>query len=62
MKEFKIEVVDELIERHEARLGQTTCQHVRRLVQRGAENLDAYALMDMCRELQCLPTDIVRMT
>lgn len=62
MKEFRIDVIEQLLARHETRLGPTTCQHLRRLVQRGARDLDAYALMDMCRELECLPTDILRLT
>ena len=62
MKEFRTDVIEQLLERHESRLGPTTTQHIRRLVQRGAEELDAYALMDMCRELQCLPTDILRVS
>ncbi len=60
MKEYKIEEIEQLLERHRDRLGLAGCQHVRRLVQRGAEHLDPYALCDLCRALECLPTDILR--
>ena len=60
MKEFKTEVIEELLEQHRHTLSPRACQQIRRLVLRGAEDLGPYALHGRCRELACLPTDILR--
>lgn len=60
MKEFKTAIIEQLLERHRGKLGPSACQQIRRLVQRGAEELDPYALNGLCRELECLPSDILR--
>ena len=58
--EFKTEIIERLLERHGRKLSLTTCQQIRRVVQRGAGDLDPYALYDLCRDLECLPSDILR--
>ena len=32
--------------------------HIQKRVDKGTDDLDPYILCDMCRDLQCLPTDI----
>ena len=60
MKEFKTEVIEQLLERHRRKLGTTTWQKIQRLVQQGAGDLNLYALNGLCRDLECLPSDILR--
>jgi DNA-binding Xre family transcriptional regulator len=59
MLRFKKEAIDQLLEDRKEELNLTTYQHVRKIVEQGAEKLDPYALSNICRDLKCLPTDII---
>ena len=59
MLRFKIEAIEQLLEDRKPELNLTTYQHVRKTVDQGAEGLDPYSLSNLCRDLKCLPTDIV---
>jgi hypothetical protein len=60
MNEFKIDALERLIEQHKDRLGKVACLSIRRTIEQGAAKLDLQALNKLCRDLQCLPTDILR--
>ena len=59
MLRFKKEALDQLLENRKQAMCLTTYQHVRRTIEKGVEKLDPYALSNICRDLKCLPTDIV---
>ena len=59
MLRFKKEAVEQLLEDRKPELNLTTYQYIRKTVEQGAESLDPYALSNMCRDLKCLPTDII---
>ena len=59
MLRFKKEALDQLLENRKQAMCLTTYQHVRRIIEQGVEKLDPYALSNICRDLKCLPTDIV---
>ena len=60
MNEYKTDALERLIEQHKDRLGRHICQAIRRIIERGAEKLNLQTLNKLCRDLQCLPTDILR--
>ena len=60
MLRFKKEAIDQLLENSKQELNLTTYQHIRKIVEQGAEKLDPYALSNICRDLKCLPTDIIQ--
>ena len=59
MVRFKKEIVDNLLAEYKEQLNPTTYQHIRKTLEQGADNLDAYALSNLCRDLKCLPSDII---
>lgn len=59
MLRFKKEAIEQLLEDRKPELNLTTYQHIRKTVDQGAEGLDPYSLSNLCRDLKCLPTDIV---
>ncbi len=59
MLRFKREALDQLLENRKQELNLTNYQHIRKIVEQGADNLDPYALSNLCRDLKCLPTDII---
>ena len=59
MLRFKKEAIEQLLEDRKPDLNLTTYQHIRKTVDQGAEGLDPYSLSNLCRDLKCLPTDIV---
>ena len=59
MLRFKKEALDQLLENRKQAMCLTTYQPVRRIIEKGVEKLDPYALSNICRDLKCLPTDIV---
>ena len=58
--EFKPAAVARLVKRRHPQLIPFKRQHVQRMVDRGTEQLSPYVLMELCSELECLPTDILR--
>ena len=59
MIRFKLKAVEKLLEDRKSDLNLTTYQHIKKTVEQGANGLDPYTLSNICRDLQCLPTDIV---
>jgi hypothetical protein len=59
-REFKPEALERLLEQHKDRLGKTGCWSVRRTIEKGTAKLGLRALNKLCRDLECLPTDILR--
>jgi DNA-binding Xre family transcriptional regulator len=56
---FKRESVEELLEERKPGMEAVTYQQVKKTIDRGADGLDPYTLSNLCRDLKCLPTDIV---
>ena len=59
MLRFKKDAIEQLLDDLKPELNLTTYQHIRKTVDQGAEGLDPYSLSNLCRDLKCLPTDIV---
>ena len=59
MIRFKREAIEKLLEERKPEINLTTYQHIKKIIEQGAEGLDPYTLSNICRDLQCLPTDIV---
>ncbi len=59
MIRFKREVIEKLMEERKPSINLTTYQHIKKTLEHGADGLDPYTLSNMCRDLECLPTDIV---
>ncbi len=59
MLRFKREALDQLLEHRKQELNLTNYQHIRKIVEQGADKLDPHALSNLCRDLKCLPTDII---
>ena len=60
LNKFKTEAVERLLERHQSELTLPQDQAIRRFIDRGAEGIGADALVQVCRLLKCLPTDIMK--
>ncbi len=48
-----------MLEVRKPEINLTTYQHIKKTVDQGADNMDPYTLSNICRDLNCLPTDIV---
>ncbi len=59
MIRFKREIIEQLLEERKPSINLTTYQHIKKTLEHGADDLDPYTLSNMCRDLKCLPTDIV---
>lgn len=59
MIRFKVGAVEERLEERKSKLMLSTYQHIRRIVDQGAEGMNPNTLSHLCRDLGCLPTDIV---
>ena len=58
MIRFKKEI-EKILEDRKPDINLTTYQHIKKNIDQGADNMDPYTLSNMCRDLKCLPTDIV---
>ena len=58
MIRFKKEI-EKILEDRKPDINLTTYQHIKKNIDQGADDIDPYTLSNMCRDLQCLPTDIV---
>ena len=56
---FKQQSIEELLEERKPGMEPVTYQQVKKTIDRGAHGLDPYTLSNLCRDLKCLPTDIV---
>jgi len=59
MIRFKKKAIEELLEARKSKIEHTTYQQIKKTIERGAKGLDPYTLSNLCRELKCLPVDIV---
>ena len=59
MIRFKLEAIEKLMEERKPEINLTTYQHIKKTVENGAEGMAPYTLSNMCRDLNCLPTDII---
>ena len=59
MIRFKDKDIERLLEQRKPQINLTTYQHIRKTLEQGAQGLDPYTLSNICRDLKCLPTDIV---
>lgn len=59
MIRFKREAIEQMLEERKPKINLTTYQHIKKAIDQGTENMDPYTLSNICRDLQCLPTDIV---
>ena len=59
MIRFKREALEKRLEERKPQFTPHTYQHLRKIIDRGAEDIDTYTLSHLCGDLDCLPTDIV---
>ena len=59
MIRFKKREIEEMLEDRKPEINLTTYQHIKKTVDQGAEGRDPYTLSNICRDLKCLPTDII---
>jgi len=59
MIRFKKEAIEKLLEERKPDILLSNYQHIQRTIAQGATDMDAYLLSKICRDLACLPTDIV---
>lgn len=59
MIRFKTKQIEQMLEERKPEINLTTYQHIKKTVDQGADNMDPYTLSNICRDLDCLPTDIV---
>ena len=60
MNEFKYGSIQQLLTEHQHNLSSQTRQGIQRIVEQGTERLNPNTLVKICRDLKCLPTDILR--
>ena len=59
MIRFKSTAIQKLLEERKPYISLSTYQHIHKAMDKGAERMDAYVLSNICRDLECLPNDIV---
>jgi len=59
MIRFKVGAVEQRLEKLKPELMLSAYQHIQRTIDKGAEGMDINTLSHICRDLKCLPTDIV---
>jgi len=59
MIRFKVGAVEQRLEGRKPALMLSNYLHIKRIIEKGAEGIDPNTLSHMCRDLECLPTDIV---
>ena len=59
MIRFKKREIEQMLEDRKPKINLTTYQHIKKTVDQGAEGMDPYTLSNICRDLKCLPTDII---
>ena len=56
---FKRKAVEKLLKKRKPQISLSIYQHIQRTIDRSAEGIDPYTLSNLCRDLECLPNDIV---
>ena len=59
MIRFKMKAIEKLLEERKPQIPVTSYLHIRKVIDRSAEGMGTYALSNICRDLECLPSDIV---
>ena len=59
MIRFKKREIEQMLADRKPEINLTTYQHIKKTVDQGAEGMDPYTLSNICRDLKCLPTDII---
>ena len=59
MIRFKVKAIEQRLEGRKPELMLSNYLHIQRIIAQGAEGIDPNTLSHLCRDLQCLPTDIV---
>ena len=59
MIRFKMKQIEQMLEGRKPEINLTTYQHIKKNIDRGAEGMGPYTLSNLCRDLKCLPTDII---
>jgi DNA-binding Xre family transcriptional regulator len=60
MLRFKVTAIRQMLEERKPELTLAIYQKIKKAIDEGAEDIDHFALSRICRDLQCLPTDIVQ--
>ncbi len=59
MIRFKREAIEQRLEEHKPQICLSAYRLIKRTVNEGAEGIDPHRLSRICRDLECLPADIV---
>ena len=59
MIRFKKKKIEQTLEDRKPEINLTTYQHIKKTIDAGTDGMDPYTLSNICRDLNCLPTDIV---
>ena len=59
MIRFKVPAISQRLEERKPELTLAAYQHIVRTIEKSAEGIDHNTLSHLCRDLKCLPTDIV---
>jgi len=59
MIKFKKKRIELILEERKGEINLTTYQHIKKTVDQGTDGIDPYTLSNICRDLNCLPIDIV---
>lgn len=59
MIRFKTKKIEQMLEKRKPEINLTTYQHIKKTLDQEANNMDPYALSNICRDLNCLPADII---
>jgi len=60
MKQFKKDAIEQLLQERQTALPQDAYQYIKRTVEKGPDVVTPYVLLGLCRDLKCLPTDIMQ--
>ena len=59
MIRFKREALEKRLDERRSQITPHTYLHLQKVIEQGAEGIDPNTLSHLCRDLDCLPTDIV---
>ncbi|MBT4499412.1 MAG: hypothetical protein HOC74_16910 [Gemmatimonadetes bacterium] len=59
MIRFKVKAIEQRLEERKSELMLSTYQYIKKTIEKGAGGMDHNTLSHLCRDLKCLPTDIV---
>ena len=59
MIRFKREALEKRLEERKPQIGLPTYMNITKVINQSAEGINPYTLARLCRDLECLPVDIV---